>query len=262
MKHDIWEKLPPQLYLQLKRWDYRLKEKGAFEAAQRLRQDESPQGYSFRPFDRQRAIFVQVPRCAGMAISQTLFGNLSGGHTTLEQYLNIFEPRCVAEYFKFAFVRNPWDRLVSIYASLRDGGGSATDRRLYEQELKPHGDFETFVRRWLTRRNVRKWTPFCPQYHFMLDRREMVKLDFVGFVENIEQDFRQVAARLGASASLPMLNRGETAHYTEFYTPETRDIVAEVYAEDIRLLGYSFDNENLPQQIAGRDQDRVYTLRS
>jgi hypothetical protein len=49
-------------------------------------------------------------------------------------------------------------------------------------------------------------------------------------------------------------NARRTKDYREHYTEETHRIVAEVYAEDVELLGYSFDNSSLPTQIAARDQ--------
>lgn len=262
MKHDIWEKLPSHLYLQLKRWDYRLKAKEAFEVEQQRRTTVTEDGFSYRSFDEQQAIFVHIPKCAGDAINQCLFGNRGGGYTTLEQYLNIFEPRCIADYFKFTFVRNPWDRLVSAYFYLKRGGAGEQDRHWYEDHLSGYADFDEFVRHWLTRRQVRQWHHFTPQYYYMLDRREKVRLDFVGFVENIEADFAHVADRIGVDVRLSEAATGHHADYRDYYTPQTRDIVAEVYAEDIRLLGYSFDNGNLPQQIASRDSGRIYTLRS
>jgi hypothetical protein len=43
-------------------------------------------------------------------------------------------------------------------------------------------------------------------------------------------------------------------NYRNYYTDETRGIVAEVHAGDIRRFGYSFDNSSLPNQIAAREE--------
>lgn len=262
MKHDLWEKLPPQLYLQLKRWDYRLKEKEAFAQTQQQREMTTADGHSFKPFDDHRAILVQIPQVGSEPVSRALFGNRSGGHTTLEHYLNIFEPRCITEYFKFTFVRNPWDRLVSAYLALQQGQAEDVDSAWYDEDMRGYESFDEFVRKGLTRRLIWRWRGFAPQYHFMLDRREMIRLDFVGFVENMQDDFAHVAEQLGIDAGGGAPETSASVAYTEFYTEQTRDIVADVYAEDIRLLGYSFDNSNLPQQIASRALPKIYTLRS
>ena len=74
----------------------------------------------------------------------------------------------------------------------------------------------------------------------------MKKVNFVGRYENLENDFKVVVKELGLGKdiALPHLNsrnhRRKGRHYTEFYTKETRDLVAEIYAEDINMFGYEF----------------------
>jgi hypothetical protein len=107
----------------------------------------------------------------------------------------------------------------------------------------------------VTRKNVWSFTHFLPQHHFIcIDQR--LAVDFVGFYENLAEDFAMVAKKIDCPATLREENRlgGRERDYRQYYNDETRNIVAEAYAEDIALLGYSFDNSSLPQQIAARDQ--------
>jgi hypothetical protein len=42
--------------------------------------------------------------------------------------------------------------------------------------------------------------------------------------------------------------------YRQYYTGQTREIVARLYADDIRMLGYNFDNLSLPAVLAARNR--------
>ena len=236
----------------MSRLRYRLAYAKDFKSMQNLRKVVFADGYSLKPFDDQRSIFIHVPKCAGVSINRALFGCLGGGHRTLNDYLLIFEPKAVIDYFKFTIVRNPWDRLVSAYFFLKGGGLNENDRNWYNRELCEFSSFDDFVKGWLNKENIWKWYHFMPQYHFILDRQRRVSLDFVGFIENIKDDFMFIAKRIGATSSLPQSNEGSHGSYMTYYTTELCDIVADVYEEDIKLLGYNFDNSSLPRQIAER----------
>ncbi len=252
--------LPLQMYLQLRRWDYKRTRGCRFAEQQRMRSVTTDEGYSYKPFDDKRSIFVHIPKCAGVSVAKALFGNLAGGHTTLDEYLDIFEPRCIMDYFKFTIVRNPWDRLVSAYFYLRDGGFGSTDRNFFERELSEFRGFDAFVHGWVNRSNIWRWYHFRPQYHFMLDRRERVALDFVAFFENLNDDFRYIANRMGLDCRLPKSNESTHSLYADHYDKQTRNIVADVYADDIRMLGYSFDNSSIEHQLEDRRSGKVYAL--
>ena len=57
---------------------------------------------------------------------------------------------------------------------------------------------------------------------------------------------------MGVPATLRSTNPSRHRDYRDYYSDETREIVAMVYAEDIALLGYDFDNANLADQLAAR----------
>ncbi|TAM61125.1 MAG: hypothetical protein EPN49_07730 [Rhodanobacter sp.] len=261
MKQQLLEIMPQRAYLMLKYWDYRVTHGARFKELQRERVNTTEDGYSYKPFDDKKAIFVHIPKCAGIAINEAIFGNRAGGHTTLEEYLNIFEPRCIRNYFKFTVVRNPWDRLVSAYFFLKNGGIGEKDRAGFVREFGDGLDFRSFVKSWVNRSNIWKWHHFRPQYHYMLDKREKVQLDFVAFLENIDNDFSYITDQIGFVRTLTKSNKSKHFSYVDYYDEETMAIVAETYAEDIQMLGYNFDNSSLEAQLASRNRGKVYSLR-
>jgi hypothetical protein len=68
-----------------------------------------------------------------------------------------------------------------------------------------------------------------------------LKMDFVGRMENIQQDFTVVASRLGCQRLLGESNRSNHRDYAEYYSSETRGIVAAVYRGDVEQFGYTFN---------------------
>ena len=256
----VLSNLPTGVYLKIRHWYYKRNKPEAYRNLQNHRQIEVTDGYSYRPFDTTRSIFVHIPKCAGISVNRCLYGNLAGGHSTLEEYLDAFTPEEIISYFKFTVVRNPWDRLVSAYHFLKKGGCGYNDKTWFADELSEYADFEDFVKKWVNRDNIWKWHHFRPQYHYMLDKRGKVQLDFIAFLENIEADFSLIAERLGKDVSLPKSNQSERKDHAAYYTEETRNIVADAYAEDIKMLGYEFDNSSLKKQLKDRDAGKKYVV--
>lgn len=221
---------------------------------QKLRRTEDLAGYSFKPFDEKKAIFVHIPKCAGIAINQAIFQNLGGGHKSFDTYICLFEAECIMTYFKFTFVRNPWDRLVSAYSFLEKGGVNENNKSFFKENLSCFSDFNDFVKNWLNKENIWKYAHFRPQWSYLLDKGNKVKLDFIGFFENIEEDFEYIKKRIDFDGNLKQMNAVDRNFYIDYYTQETIDIVAKVYEEDINFLGYNFDNSNLSAQLISRSK--------
>lgn len=213
-----------------------------------LRTRISPAGYTLRSFDRQRCIFVHIPKCAGVSVCRSLFGDYGAGHYPISVFQEVFEPPLFDSYFKFAFVRNPWDRLLSAYRFLRRGGFNETDRRWARRHLAPYRDFREFVHGWVTPDNIASWIHFRPQVDFLSLANGKSGMDFVGRYEQLHTDFRRVCERLGVDNRLLHLNSDghSDEDYRAAYDTETRAIVAEVYRRDIAALAYCFDGGMIP----------------
>ncbi len=126
-------------------------------------------------------------------------------------------------YYKFAFDRNPWDRQVSWY--------------FYKTKSKrTRPSFERFMR---------------SRARAYVDNYELYTLDGALAVdrlcryETLEDDLNAVLQELGVGRKLEVPRSNVTrdrdpGDYRCLYSDETREIVAEWYAPEIKLLGYRF----------------------
>lgn len=188
-----------------------------------------------------KCIFVHVPKTAGTSLQETLFDFSHTGHFRWDEY-RAMDRKKFSEYYKFAFVRNPWDRVVSAYFYLSKGGRNSSDKKWADEVLSEYDDFNTFVLEWLTPQNIYTWNHFVPQTDFIFDKQDQMKVDFCGKFESLNEDFLTVSKRLGADKNLKNINKSSRGSYSQYYTEQTKAIVAEVYERDIRLLGYTFDD--------------------
>lgn len=198
--------------------------------------------YSFESFLRMRAIFFHIPKSAGLSVSQALFGNRGAGHISVTTAKLIFGRKNFNEFYKFCFVRNPWDRLVSAYYYLKAGGVDRVMTPWINEHINRFDSFGEFVRHSLANPAVMADQHLRPQYKFVVDGSGELKMDFVGRFESLQEDFLRISEHLGLSAQLPHINPSKRTDFRANFDDETAQIVARVYAEDIRLFHYSFDD--------------------
>ena len=148
------------------------------------------------------------------------------GHQTIVEVQNQVTKQQFDEYFKFAFVRNPWDREVSLYKYV-----VKTKEHNYHKQCIQLTDFAHYIKV----RNVKM------QQHDFISKHGKNLLDFIGRFENLQEDFNTACDKIGIPRQqLPRVNKTNHKHYTEYYDDETRQIVAEKYAKDIEHFGYEF----------------------
>ncbi len=142
----------------------------------------------------------------------------------------------------FTFVRNPWDRAVSAFFYLNQGGGNLCDKWDRHKYIRRYrGDFTRFVRNAFPRKDILRQMHFRPQHSWLSDGSGGLIPDFIGKFENLEQDLNTLSSRLGVSIeSLPLINESDHDHYREYYDEETKNIVSETYRKDIELFDYRF----------------------
>ncbi len=251
----------------LRRYLYCVRHPVEYYKYQMLRTDlpERASARSLVPFIENRCIFIHIPKAAGIAVGEGLFGRHTGNHATIAEYQIAFSSREFRQFFKFTFVRNPWDRLLSAFLFLKKGGRNPKDLRWAEVHLQPFATFEDFVMNWVTPENIRKRVHFRPQHTFIVVPRQQVAcVDFVGYFENIAADYNYIRKKLHIGKDLCVKNRTaeKKRDYRSLYTDRMAQIVANVYHTDIQMLGYDFDNARLSDMLAKRNSGGVFALDS
>jgi hypothetical protein len=193
--------------------------------------------YIVPKYHEMKCIFVHIPKSAGTSVKKTLFGNERITHRlAMDYYLD--SPKDFDAYFSFAFVRNPYDRVVSAYHYLMQGGKNEGDKKFRDKYLLEYKNFSDFVMRGLSKPEILKWWHFMHQFYFVVNNEGNIIVDYIGRFENINEDFEFVAQNLGLVKSLPNLNKSNRKEYEQFYTKELSDIVYSIYEKDFEYFGY------------------------
>jgi hypothetical protein len=208
----------------------------------RMRREVFPPGHTLSTSEQLGCLFIHVPKCAGMSVAKSLFGNMGPGHISADEYQLIYTPDELDRLFKFTFVRNPWDRLASAFFFLKSGGMNEFDAAFAEEHLAPYDDFEQFVCEWVDENSIQLFFHFRPQMHYLAVNQRLMKLDFIGRFERLADDFRTVCHRLGIAPNLAWTNRtpDRVNSYSSLYTRAMVKKVGQLYARDVKALGYSF----------------------
>lgn len=141
--------------------------------------------------------------------------------------------------FKFAFVRNPWDWLVSYYHYHLQC--TTHHRHEYVRQL---GSFAEFIR-W----RIRRGRPL--QVDFVVDRQGRTLVDYIGRFETLYDDFQTICSHLDISCELPWLKRSQRNDYRSYYDDDTAALVAEHCCRDIEAFDYTFDGIDSVRQLPG-----------
>ena len=237
-------------------------------------------------FEPLNALFIHIPKCGGGTILRTLESHIDApnsyksktkkdyrralveqlgekvGAERAARYARGHEPWSIkramlgdeklASLFKFAFVRNPYDRLYSAFHGYAKKQNSFFSRKkpelvdinaFVEQKLNA-GIFVdgTFDERCLDEETL--FIHFLPQAEFLGDNGES-HADFLGRMESFDHDVQQLYQRLGLENVQEVTRhidyRGDLtapSRYLERFSADSIAKVNRLYAKDFALLGY------------------------
>ena len=143
-------------------------------------------------------------------------------------------------YFKFSFVRNPWDRVVSWHKYQIKFVKKFERGKMRKEDIVYYNYYKE-----LSKLSFKDWLKnmILHSFHdFFICNSNNICLDYIGRFENLQEDFDIICDKIGIPhQKLPHENKSKHKNYTEYYDDETRSIVAEKYAKDIKYLNYKFE---------------------
>lgn len=179
-------------------------------------------------------IFIHINKTGGSSIEKAL--GMSFDHRSAREKIAAIGSEAWQQKFSFSFVRNPWDKVVSHYhyrlktaqAGFRESPPTFNDwiRLAYAEKHATYYDQPLM---------------FAEQMDWIADRDDRILVNFIGRFESLQDDFDNVCQQIKrAPVLLPHLKPSSHGHYHEYYSDESRAIVATHFARDIHHLGYTF----------------------
>ena len=198
---------------------------------------------------QKKFIFISIPKNASITIHK-LFG-IKQKDRSNKRDVGIFDNHARCEIikkrygeeefdgrFKFCFVRNPWDRCVSWF--------------FFHKRLKPYRyySFAGWIKadmphHWKIQNGTdyikEKISPL-EQYVFIYDKQGNKMIDYIGKVENLDDDLKYLLKRgyMKRTNGHRQNKSSRRSDYRKYYTRETKNIVANQLKKDIQLFNYKF----------------------
>lgn len=235
-----------------------------------------------------KVIFIHNPRAAGTSTRRALCmgsdpnQNLpwpahlattttrNRKHLFCSQLSEYFDQEFLDSRFKFAIVRNPWDRLVSLYGLFRRPLqpkyqtktpnakfpikiGKFFDSLMVLPDAATHGtkwDKKNFISKSMEL-EFNEWVEWCDRYcwnacSYLSIPTTLIRIPQHKWTEGVDRVFKfeelkEVSDFLQENGYNWLGHENHTERTTDwrsFYNNRTYDLVAGVYAEDIKRFGY------------------------
>ena len=178
-------------------------------------------------------IFIHVPKVAGVSISTSLYGKTLGH--IMASDIQKYYPGEFSELFKFAFIRDPYERFLSAvkyvdcnYQRLAGSPGLPNEKRLFSCP-------SLLMNEWLKYQDLEKVNNvFRPQSKYILGSDGEILVDYLGDYSRMEEGMAVVAQRLGHPIKLEKLNSsGPLSRKKDEHLIED---VLKVYRNDCELM--------------------------
>lgn len=204
-----------------------------------------------------KTVFIHIPKTAGVSLVHAMLTQVLGyetsgrikdlprgvvkrfslGERQKHKKANQYVPSDISreqwnKYYKFAFVRNPWDKVVSEY-----------HWRKTQKDTGPE-EFDVFVEHCKNRVNGSRkgvyWIHAQPQVSFVTNQKGKVIVDDIFRFEELDSAIRSLNKQLNTSLKMKRHNASRHKNYRKYYNEKTKEMVYNLYRDDIETFGYNF----------------------
>jgi len=198
--------------------------------------------------DTKKFVFIHIPKTAGMSVRHVLGAYATVGvwahpfsiqQRNKELQKHVFARTAIKyvnkwnEYFTFAFVRNPWDWVVSIYFYIK------RDRRDPRHKKIQSMNFNTFVI-WMLKWDTYEFPIRGGQKNYIIDTVGNIIVNKIGRVEEFNKDFEEICKIINVPCVLVKKNITSHRHYNAYYNSHSKNLVKKMFAEDIEEFKYRY----------------------
>ena len=143
-------------------------------------------------------------------------------HIGASEIRQLIQPEVWNNYYKFAFERNPWDKVISWY--------------YWTHKKEPRPSIKDFIKSGYAGR-VKGWSLYT------ID--DKISMERVGLYENLNQEIQAISEELGLPDCLELpLSKGNFRRKKESYKTlldqEDKEQIAKLFAKEIMQFGYVF----------------------
>ena len=212
-------------------------------------------------------IFIHIPKTGGCSVENALINHL-GKEDLITDRMNYQHEKINAkfcdiphhstlrsiheltsneykDYYKFAFVRNPYERMVSMYSFY-------SQLKNEKKEIFIQTEFSKFNAWLLGEENIinsklslkaqNQWKN-KPKIEFIVDDNNEIGVDFIGRMETFHSDLLTVGKKLGIDIEkTPDKNKSRHLHYSVYYSIEGKKKVEKEYMNDFKKFLYTWSN--------------------
>jgi len=182
---------------------------------------------------QKKFIFTHIPRTGGTSV-EFVIEKYVEYHKRHNERIRFIPRKYVKEYTNFSIIRNPWDRIVSIYEY-----GLQIHKGKYP--IWCDMPFQEWVKNGLkVNKRARVMKQIWSQLDWICDKRGNILVDNLFRFEDLNNEWKKIKKLLSINDDLPYLNSTKRDNYKSYYDDESIKVIEKLCKDDIKHFGYKF----------------------
>lgn len=182
-------------------------------------------------------IFIHINKTAGTSVIK-IIGKPFRKHLTAKEIINVVGQKKWNNAFKFAVIRNPWDKVVSQYKhNVKNNVTNMAKKKISFKEWVSCTYGKNKGKYYYYRPQM-----FLPQVEWLKDFEGKIDVNKIIRFENLTDGMNSVFKTLGITQKLPHINKTSKTNFRDYYDEESRQIISDWFHEDIDIFGYKYED--------------------